>query len=273
MDRTVAEADGRVSIELEELSRVEVTLVAGDVLVSATPGPSRVDVEWLGGPELLVSEEAGVLVVRHDSWPRPGGGGLPRALVAVQCPPGASVQSNTVNASTVVAGMAGQLRTASVSGPVTLSYVGGDVRARTVSAPVEMEGVSGRLHVATVSGTVELAGGCLADLRASSASGDLFLDLELLPSGTCRCSTVSGDLALRVPEEVGADVEACSVSGRLDVGGRPVRRGGRGMYAQIGETAVDRPRIMLRTVSGRMTVLPRRTGRNPGGVRTPAVLA
>lgn len=270
MERTVTEADGRVSIELEDLARVEVSLVAGDVLVSATPGPSRVEVEWLGGPELRVSQDGGVLVVRHEAW---RGGGLPRAVVAVQCPPGASVQASTVNASTVVAGMAGQVRTATVSGPVTLSYVGGDVRARTVSAPVEMEGVSGRLEVATVSGTVELAGGCLADLRASSASGDLFLDLELLPSGTCRCSTVSGDLALRVPEEVGADVEACSVSGRLDVGGRPVRRGGKGMYARIGDTATERPRIKLRTVSGRMTVLPRRPVGDTGAARTPAVLA
>ena len=273
MDRTVTEADGRVSIELEDLARVEVSLVGGDVLVSATPGPSRVEVQWLGGPELRVVQEDGVLVVRHEARPWPGRRGVPRAVVAVQCPPGTSIQSSTVNASTVVAGMAGQVRAASVSGPVTLSYVGGDVTARTVSAPVEMEGVSGRLQVATVSGTVELAGGCLADLRASSTSGDLFLDLELLPSGTCRCSTVSGDLALRVPEEVGADVEACSVSGRLNVGGKPVRRGGRGMSARIGGAAADRPRIMLRTVSGRMTVLPRPSVPDAGGARIPAVLA
>ena len=271
MERTVGGSDGRVSMELEDLARVEVSLVAGDVLVSATPGPSRVEVEWLAGPELRVSEDGGVLVVRHESWPWPGVGVRPRAVVAVQCPPGASVQANTVNASTVVAGMAGEVRTATVSGPVTLSYVGGDVKARTVSAPVEMEGVSGRLEVATVSGSVELAGGCLADLRASSTSGDLILDLELLPSGTYRCSTVSGDLALRVPEEIGADVEACSVSGRLDVGGRPVSRGGRGMHARIGEVAADSPRIVLRTVSGRMTVLPRRGAPDSGGARTPAV--
>lgn len=273
MERTVSAADGRVSIELEDLARVEVSLVAGDVLVSATPGPSRVELEWLGGPDLRVKEEAGVLVVRHEPWPWPGGGVTPRAVVAVQCPPGTSVHSSTVNASTVVAGMAGQVRTATVSGPVTLSYVGGDVHARTVSAPVEMEGVSGRLEVATVSGTVELAGGCLADLRASSASGDLFFDLDLLPSGTYRCSTVSGDLALRVPEEVGADVEACSVSGRLDVGGSPVRRRGR-MHARIGEAAAaDIPRIVLRTVSGRMTVVPRPAVPEQGGDPRPAVPA
>jgi hypothetical protein len=259
-------------MELDTVARVEVSLVAGDVLVSATPGPSRVEVEWLGGPELRVSQEDGVLVVRHVPWPWPGHGVRPRATVAVQCPPGASVQSSTVNASTVVAGMAGEVRTATVSGPVTLSFVGGDVQARTVSAPVEMEGVSGRLQVATVSGSVELAGGCLAELKASSASGDMFLDLELLPSGTCRCSTVSGDLAVRVPEEVGADVEACSVSGRLDVGGRPVHRGGRGMSARIGDTTADSPRILLRTVSGAMTVLPRRAVPDGGTARTPEVL-
>jgi hypothetical protein len=267
----VSGSDGRACIELPRVDRVEVSLVAGDLLVSATPGPSRVEIEWLGGPEVRVSEHEGVLVVRQEAWPWPGIGSLPRAAVAVQCPPGASVQASTVKASTVVAGMAGEVRTATVSGPVTFSYVGGDVRARTVSAPVEMEGVSGRLQVATVSGSVELAGGRLADLRASSASGDVYLDLELLPSGTYRCSTVSGDLALRVPEEVGADVEACSVSGRLDVGGHPVRRGGRGMHAHIGEAAADSPRILLRTVSGRMTVLPRPATADSGGARTGVV--
>ena len=271
MERTVSEGDGRVTIELGDVSRVDVSLVAGDVLVSATPGPSRVEVEWLGGPDVTVNEEGGVLVVRHDAWPWPGGG-LPRAVVAVQCPPGAAVEASTVNAPTVVVGMAGQVRTSSVSGPVTLSFVGGDVRARTVSAPVEMEGVSGRLQVTTVSGPVELAGGRLAELRAASASGDLLLDLELLPAGTYRCTTVSGDVALRVPEEVGADVEACSVSGRLDVGGRPVHRGGRGMYARIGEASPDAPRILLRTVSGRMTVVPRPPVPEGAGVR-PAVPA
>lgn len=266
MERTVSQGDGRVSLDLTGVQRVELSLVAGDVLVAATPGPSRAEVEWLGGPEVRVSEEDGVLVVRHAAWPWPGGGGVPRAVVAVQCPPATSVQSSTVKASTVVAGMAGDVRTATVSGPLTLSYVGGDVRARTVSAPVEMEGVSGRLEVATVSGAVELVGGCLADLRASSASGDLLFDLELLPSATYRCSTVSGNVALRVSAEVEADVEACSVSGRLDVGGQPVRRGSRGLHAQLGESSAGSARIRLRTVSGRMTVLPRPSARDHGGV-------
>lgn len=268
MERTLSGDHARLTLDLEELRRVEVSLVGGDVLVAATPGPSRVQVEWLGGPDVRLSEEDGVLVVRHEAWP-PGMSGTPRAAVAVQCAPGTEVRTTTVSAPTVVAGMAGQVRTASVSGPVTLSYVGGDVRARTVSAPVEMEGVSGRLDVGTVSGAVELAGGCLADLRATSASGDLLLDLELLPSGRCRCSTVSGDVAVRVPSEVGADVEACSVSGRLDVGG-PVRRVSLGTYqTHIGAAGAVSPRISLRTVSGRLTVLPRppvpAAGREPVG--------
>ena len=256
MQTTVSGADARRTLDVGDVRRVEVSLVAGEVLVSATPGPACVEVEWLGGPEVQVTEEDGVLVVRHEPWSGPAAG-LPRAHVAVQCSPGTEVRTTTVSASTVVAGMAGQLRTGTVSGPVTLSYVGGDVRARTVSAPVEMEGVSGRLEVSTVSGAVGLAGGRLGELRASSTSGDLVLDIELLPAGTYRCSTVSGDVALRVPAEVSADVDACSLSGRIDVGDGAVRRGLLGAHGHVGDGAPDSPRIRLRTVSGRLAVLPR----------------
>ena len=255
MDRTVSGDEGRVTLDLADLRRVEVALVAGEVLVSATPGPSRVEVEWLGGPDVHITEEDGVLSVAHHACgPMEG---IPRAAVAVQCPPGAEVRTITVDASTVVAGTAGQLCTATVSGPVTLSYVGGDVRARSVSAPVEMEGVSGRLRVSTVSGPVALVGGCLADLRAASSSADLVLDVELLPSGTYRCSTVSGDVVLRVPSEAAADVEATSVSGRLQVEGQPVRPGRPAMRARLGDASAAAARVLLRTVSGRMTVVPR----------------
>ena len=255
MERTVSRDEGRVTLDLADLTRVDVARVAGEVLVAATPGPSRVEVEWLGGPEVRISEEDGVLSVSHRACG--GREGLPRAAVSVQCRPGTEVHTSTVEAATVVAGTAGQLRTATVSGPVTLSYVGGDVRARSVSAPVEMEGVSGRLQVSTVSGPVALVGGCLADLRVASSSADVMLDVELLPCGTYRCSTVSGDVVLRVPSEAAADVEASSVSGRLQVEGDHAGAGRLGMRARLGDTSSSAARVLLRTVSGRMTVVPR----------------
>jgi len=67
MERLVSGDQGRVTIELGHLRRVEVALVAGEVAVAATPGPSRVEVEWLGGPPVRIFEEDGVLVVRHQA--------------------------------------------------------------------------------------------------------------------------------------------------------------------------------------------------------------
>src|SRR5581483_9441080 len=61
MERLVSGDQGRVTIELGHLRRVEVALVAGEVAVAATPGPSRVEVEWLGGPPVRIFEEDGVL--------------------------------------------------------------------------------------------------------------------------------------------------------------------------------------------------------------------
>lgn len=263
MDRTVSEGEDRVGIDLGDVRRVEVALVGGDVMVTATSGPSRVEVECVSGPPVEVVDEDGVLLVRQPA-------GLwslrrqPRAVVSVQCPPAVELHTTTVTAPTLVAGLAGDLHTATVSGVVTLGFVGGDVQARSVSGRVEMEGVSGRLRVETVSGAIDLAGGRLAELEASSASGDLVLDLEMLPSGSYRCRTVTGDVALRVPADAVAEVEAVSVSGALEVEGRRVSRGGRPVRTTVGantdggdERAAERARITLRTVSGRLAVVPR----------------
>ena len=262
MERLVTEDQGRVALDVAALRRVEVGLVAGEVVVASTPGPGRVEVEWLGGPPVKLWEEDGVLVVRHQTtrWPTE----RPRALVSVQCPPGTELRTSTVTASTVVVGLAGEVSAASVSGGLTLGFVGGDVRVKTVSGPVEMEGVSGRLRVDSVSGPVGLAAGRLTDLSASSASGGMTMDLETLPAGSYRCVTVSGDIRIRVPADVMADVEAVSVSGPVDLDGHRGGRGPRSRRTTIGSSgsgstaaAVERARIVMRSVSGRLAVVTR----------------
>ena len=261
MERLVTEGEGRVSVDLGDLRRVEVALVAGEVTVAATPGPTRVEVEWLSGPPLKLVETDGVLMVSHETRCLPTQ--RPRALVVVQCQPSTDLRTSTVTAPTVVAGVAGDVSATTVSGTVTLGYVGGNVRVRTVSGAVEMEGVSGRLAVESVSGPVDLAGGRLSELNASSASGDLSLDLDLLPSGSYRCVTVSGDVGIRVPAESVADVEAVSLSGQVDLAGRSTGRGFRPRRATIGQQVTgteptrERARLFLRTVSGRVAVVTR----------------
>ena len=251
MERSVTPEAGSVVLDLEAVAGIEVALVGGEVTVAGTPGPSRVEVQCLSGPPVQISMEDGTLVVRHDhigigSW---APGGRPRALVTVQCPPSVTVRTHSVCASTVLAGLVGRIRSATVSGPITLSYIGGDIKARTVSGALAMDGVTGRLQVDTVSGSVDLVAGRLAQLEARSTSGRMNLDIEPVPGGSYRCTTVSGDVAVRMPPELESEVDAWTVSGRVDLGS--ARRGS----SRGGPSGPDGSSLVLRSVSGRLALV------------------
>jgi hypothetical protein len=264
VERSVTPDAGSVVIDLEALGGVDVALVGGEVTVAGTPGPSRIEVHCLSGPPVRVSMEGDTLVVRQErggpadllgvNWV---GADRPRALVTVQCPPSVTVRTSSVCAPTVLAGLVGRIRTATVSAPVTLSYIGGDIKARTVSGSVEMDAVTGRLRIETVSGSVDLVAGRLSELDARSTSGRVNLDLEPVPGGSYRCTTVSGDVAVRIPPELDAEVDAWTLSGRVDLGGP--RSAGR----PDGAPSSDGSSLVLRSLSGRLALVTARAPDNP----------
>ncbi|HZU71690.1 MAG TPA: DUF4097 family beta strand repeat-containing protein [Acidimicrobiales bacterium] len=258
MERAVCRDDGRQVIDLDDLNEVHVGLVGGDLLVSGTPGPSRLEIECVDGQPVWISCHDGLLLIEQHQ-PADLASRRTRATVAVSCPPATLVSARSVSAPVVVAGIAGELRATTVSGDIVWSYVGGEVAARSVSGRVEMEGVSGRLRVTTVSGDIALAGGYLDSLAAQSTSGNLTLDIETRQEGDYRCNTVSGHVLMRLPSEADATIEASSLSGRLAVPaaaegertGRPGRRRARSVLGS-GSAA-----IRLRSVSGALAVLTR----------------
>jgi hypothetical protein len=121
----------------------------------------------------------------------------------------------------------------SVSGDVEVNGAGDEVRARSVSGDVRLE----RLRAPSVT--------------ATSVSGNVDVDVEALTGpGDLRFTSVSGNVSLRLPRALDADVTLKTVSGELDsdfqltLEGRMSRRSLGGRIGRGGRT------LHLTTVSG-----------------------
>ena len=95
-------------------------------------------------------------------------------------------------------GFTGRLHLSTASGEVTVRGVGGEIRASSASGTVRVENATG-----TVS--------------ASSASGDVEVELTRLEgAGNMRFSSASGNVHVRMPSSIDANVSLSTVSGDIE---------------------------------------------------------
>ena len=132
----------------------------------------------------------------------------------------------------------GVLRVETGSGNVDLRTASGDVALHTGSGDVTVSGMLGtRLSLETGSGNVTLTDGKAGTLQVETGSGDIEvtgasgdevsfgtgsgnIDVALVTTfQSLRVETGSGDVTLRVPPMVGAEVDLQTGSGDIDLGG------------------------------------------------------
>jgi hypothetical protein len=132
----------------------------------------------------------------------------------------------------------GTLRVGTGSGNVDLRSASGDVKLETGSGDITVSGMQGTsLRLSTGSGNVTLADGKAGDVHVETGSGDIEAtsssgdDLSFSTgSGNVnvalvaafrqvRIETGSGDVTLKVPPTVGAEVDLDTGSGDIDLGG------------------------------------------------------
>lgn len=92
---------------------------------------------------------------------------------------------------------------------------------------MEAQSVTGELHFQTVSGDLTVVEGAGTSVRAESISGSMVLDLD--PTGKptdVRLTTVSGEVAIRLPHPADATVEANTASGTVSNGFEDLRVSG-----------------------------------------------
>jgi hypothetical protein len=209
----------RLVLDLDDIAEVHVRIIGGDVAVGATSGPTRLETECLAGEPIRVDLTDGVLIIEHRqdepktwlSFARPRF----EALVDLTVPPDVPVDVKTVTAPVVTAGLAGDVDLKTVTGEVTCRYLTGSVSITTVSAQIDVDAVSGRFNASSVSGDINVLAGCVSDFAAKTVSGEVTVDLDIKLDGTYHISTVSGDVAARVPDDSSLVLDATTLSGAL----------------------------------------------------------
>ncbi|MER6563935.1 DUF4097 family beta strand repeat-containing protein [Streptomyces sp. NPDC001027] len=250
----------------EPVSALHVRIVEGAVNVVGTDGgPARLEVSEVDGPPLVVSHRDGTLTVAYEDLPWKGflkwldrKGWRRRAVVSLAVPAGARVEVGVVSAAAVVSGIDGHAEVKGVNGDTTLVGLAGPVRADTVSGSVEAQALTGDLRFHSVSGdlTVVEAGSCV---KADSVSGSMIVDLDPASRPTrIDLTSVSGEIAIRLPHPADAQVEANTASGSVSNAFEDLRVSGQwGAKRITGRLGAGNGRLRATTVSGSIALLRR----------------
>ncbi|MDG9692486.1 DUF4097 family beta strand repeat-containing protein [Streptomyces mutabilis] len=250
----------------ESVSELQVRIVHGTVNVVGTDeGSARLEVSEIEGPPLIVTHQDGVLTVAYEDLPWKGflkwldrKGWRRNAVVSLAVPTGTRVEVGVVSAAAVVSGLEGRAEVKGVSGDTTLVSLTGPVRADTVSGNVEAQALAGDLRFNSVSGdlTVVEAG---SSVRADSVSGSMIVDLDPVGGPTdISLNSVSGEIAIRLPQPADAKVEANTASGSVSSAFEDLRVTGQwGAKRITGRLGAGNGRLKATTISGSIALLRR----------------
>jgi hypothetical protein len=262
-------------IDFEEpVDELHVRIVNGTVnVVGSDETATRVEISRLEGPPLQVRREGGKLVVAYEDLPWKGflkwldrKGWRRDVEVSVSVPARARLSVGVVGASAVVSGVRGRTDLRGVSGDATLVGLSGPVFTETVSGSVEAQRLSGGLRFHSVSGDLTFIDGSGSPIKADSVSGAMILDLR---SGAgepseIRLSSVSGELAIRLPEDADTEVDAKTTSGALSSAFDELKISGSwGDQHATGSLGAGRGTLSAVTLSGGLALL-RRPVQSPG---------
>ncbi|MEU8509539.1 DUF4097 family beta strand repeat-containing protein [Streptomyces brevispora] len=251
----------------EPVTALNVRIVNGTVNVVGTDEPTaRLEVTGIEGPPLIVTQKDGVLTVAYEDLAWQGllkwfdrKGWHRSASVSLAVPAGSAVEVGVVGAGAFVSGVRGRTEVRGVTGDTTLVGLAGPVGAETVSGSLEAQAVTGDLRFHSVSGDLTVVEGAGASVRAESVSGNMVLDLD--PTGKptdIRLTTVSGEVAIRLPHPADAKVEANTASGAVSNGFEDLRVNGQwGAKRITGTLGAGTGTLRATTVSGSIALLRR----------------
>ncbi|MEV7637646.1 DUF4097 family beta strand repeat-containing protein [Pseudarthrobacter enclensis] len=266
---------GPQTIDVDGVASLRLGMVRGrfDVVTYADP-VTRIEISDVQGDPVAVSLTDGRLEVRHQlhgpqGWFRNLMGAVSHnsensAVISIAVPAGVEIEAGTVSGDGLVSGITGRTRLNTVSGSVMADHTAGELHINTVSGDVTARAHDGVLTAKSVSGEVT-ASGRLSHVRAHTVSGHLNFDL-LGFTEDFGSNSVSGDLTIRLPHDIGVDIIAKSASGSVVINDQ--------RYAHVGgkvETIAgpDRQLMLVRTnsVSGRTSIF-----HGPAGGNTEAGL-
>lgn len=256
----------------EPVTALSVRIVNGTVNVVGTDeGSARLEISAIHGPPLIVTQQGSTLTVAYEDLPWKGflkwldrKGWHRSAVVSLAVPAGSAVEVGVVGAGAVVSGIQGPTAVRGVTGDTTLVGVSGAVRADTVSGNLEAQSVTGDLSYHSVSGDLTVIEGAGTSVRAESVSGDMVIDITVPDKEGAgkptdiRLTTVSGEVAIRLPHPADARVEANTASGAVSNAFENLRVSGQwGAKKITGTLGAGTGTLKATTVSGSIALLRR----------------
>jgi hypothetical protein len=251
----------------DPVTALNVRIVNGTVNVVGTDeGSARLEISEIEGPPLVVTQQGATLTVAYEDLPWKGflkwldrKGWHRSAVVSLAVPAGSTVEVGVVGAGAVVSGIRGTTAVRGISGDTTLVGLSGAVRADTVSGNLEAQSVTGDLRYNSVSGDLTVIEGAGSSVRAESVSGDMVIDLDPADRPTdIRLTTVSGEVAIRLPHPADAQVEANTASGTVSNAFDDLRISGQwGAKKITGTLGAGTGTLKATTVSGSIALLRR----------------
>ncbi|KAB8171054.1 hypothetical protein FH609_000820 [Streptomyces sp. 3MP-14] len=257
-----------LSFAEDPIVEAEIRVMGGAVNVVATDEPvARLEVASVDGPPLLVRIDGERLVVGYPDLPWQGflswlahRRRRRQAVISLSLPRSCRVSVGAVTADVTLGGLAGAVSVDAVSGDVTLVGLAGRTGVETVSGPVEALGLRGPLRCHSVSGPLTVADGTGPAVQADTVSGDLLVDhASAAVPPDIRLGSVSGRIALRLPEGVGATVSGSTLSGTVTCSLPGLRVGPWGAKSLAGRIGSGAGTISLSSLSGSLALL-----RHPG---------
>ncbi|NYD76640.1 DUF4097 family beta strand repeat-containing protein [Arthrobacter cupressi] len=273
---------GPQTIDVDGVRSLRLGIVKGRFdIVTHDEATARIEVSEIAGDPLSITIVDGRLEIRHQlhgaqGWFRNlmdtvSNTSNNTAVIGIAVPAGITVEAGTVSGDGMVSGTSATTRLNTVSGSVLSDGTSGELHVNTVSGEVIARDHHGVMTAKSVSGEVT-ASGDFSNVRASTVSGDLSFDLH----GHTRdlaAHSVSGDVTVRLPRDIGADVAAKSASGAVVIDGQLHNHPGNNVQTTVGPTE----RITLvrcNSVSGKTYVIhgsaaatgsPAAGGQVPGG--------
>lgn len=144
-------------------------------------------------------------------------------------------------------------------GRVTVRNVEGDLRVRTGDGAIHLEQVNGSVDATSGDGSIDIEG-AVHGLSARSGDGRVRIHAASTPSGDWNLVTGDGSVLLEVPEGFGAELDATTGDGRVEV--RDVPFSGRSDRSDRGSArgriGGGGPSVSIRSGDGAITI--RRSG-------------
>ncbi|WP_306323452.1 MULTISPECIES: DUF4097 family beta strand repeat-containing protein [unclassified Streptomyces] len=250
----------------EPVSALQVRVVNGAVnVVGTTETTARLEISELEGPPLRVTQQDGTLFVGYDDLPWKGflkwldrKGWHRSAVVSLAVPADTRVEVGVVGAGAVISGTEGPTEVKGVTGDTTLVGVTGSVRTSTVSGAVEAQAVTGDLRFNSVSGDLTVVEGSGSFVKADTVSGSMIVDLDPAGPTDVSLTSVSGEIAIRIPHPADTEVEANTASGAVSNAFEDLRVAGAwGAHKITGRLGAGTGKLKATTVSGSIALLRR----------------